>query len=314
MTSRVVDEPKSWAELLKRRESDRIQPPPPEFYVREKVVKHEEGGIFGVSPPEFPTRNDDEIEEYDVHFYQTTHIFDPEEPKVHHYKPRKDHGLNITAWKKNKRLEQRDAKPEKTTNFPRAQLESGKNFDIVTGVAHKSAFKSTVQDMLKNREKAKEISTKRKFDPIANMFPTGDLEQSRLQTETLQRTNTVQYYQNKMSSNERRAKNTLVNIITGEVFDKKAADSIQEFSHPNIERAKTAVERERTLVQKREEEWEFQHSRVGNRYNNGRMKEVRNWNIINGDKKTPGWDSSVKMKPSVWEWCNMERLETDNQN
>jgi hypothetical protein len=39
------------------------------------------------------------------------------------------------------------------------------------------------------------------------------------------------------------------------------------------------------------------------------MLEVRDWNIVSGDKMVPGWDESVKMKPSLWEWCEIEHLE-----
>ena len=50
-------------------------------------------------------------------------------------------------------------------------------------------------------------------------------------------------------------------------------------------------------------------ARVSCRFNNGRASELRNYNIINGVSVHQSLDKSVKNRPSVWQWCNTEKLD-----
>jgi hypothetical protein len=51
-----------------------------------------------------------------------------------------------------------------------------------------------------------------------------------------------------------------------------------------------------------------QTAKVGRRYNNGRMRGVRDWDIISGREMKPGWDEGVKMTSELWEWFSIERI------
>jgi hypothetical protein len=187
------------------------------------------------------------------------------------------------------------------------QFES-QNYDLISGVPYETPFTDRIDHILKQREVAQRCNEKRKVDPICGKCPTPELEEERSEKEAEQRQREIEYWEGKMSPNERRAKRTLANILTGEVKDPNAASAIQEFPTKYPRRAEIAVVREKEIVKKREDRTRTQTAKVGCRYNNGRMKEVRDWDIISGREMEAGWDESVKMKPSPWEWCNTEWL------
>lgn len=320
-------EPQSWAELLKMRETERIAPPPPEYYVKPKIVEHPDGGvIYAQAPIEKPIEDkENEGINVDSHFYTTTRIVDPfdeneedddKEMKrlkmLRSRKTRRDHGPDITTWKiktkYERELENENKSQNQTRNFPKSQMES-EDYDIISGVPHKSPYKATIQGILKQREYSKRMETKRDFDPISNTFPSEKLEEQRTTSELQTRQRELDYYSSKLSKNERRAKNTLVNIITGEVKCEEAAKAINEFPTSDTRRCVTALKLEKEIVERREKAQRSKSSMAACRFNNGRMKEIRNWNIISGEQAKVGWNENVKMKPSIWTWCQAERLD-----
>jgi hypothetical protein len=118
--------------------------------------------------------------------------------------------------------------------------------------------------------------------------------------------NRVAHFQNKMPRNERRTRNWDINIITGELKDEQAASVVREFTG-STHKAELAHQQEVELVLRREEAARIKTARIGCRYNNGRMAELKDYSIISGDPMKVGWDASVKMGPSVWEWCKLEQ-------
>jgi hypothetical protein len=300
--------PKSWAELLKQREAERQIRPGPEFYCTTRPKPQVEAGIRCLAPPENPV----ETPKLDTHLYATTYIFDPEEKKPQITHPTRDHGTDITRWPKRSPEEREDATnavlaQNRLKGFPKVQLESG-DCDIVSGVPHKRPFTAAVEHIQGNRAYASKCSQHRKIDPVSNQFPSAALEAKHLADAQQERRNQVEHFQAKMSENERRAKNTGVNIITGEVKDPKAAKAIREFA-TNPRRAEIARQREVDIVARREEAARIRTARTGCRFNTGRMNELKDWSIISGDAWRVGWDESVKMRPTVWEWCDAERCD-----
>lgn len=304
-----TEAPKSWGDLLRQREAERNAPPPKEFYVKSERKYYKDAGIIPTAGSDMRTQNP--IFNMDTHFYATTHIFDPLDEKQRHVKPSHDHGLGITAWP-TKTKEEREAEDlAALTNrthrrYPQTER---REFDVVSGVPHQSAFKSGVQQILKQREIAAQSETTRAFNPVSNTYPTEALESRRINDEAVRTQKEFEYRQSKLSANERRAKNSLVNIVTGEVKE-DLTSAFQQF-RGDPRRAARAYAREREMLAEREETVRAKTAMVGCRYNNGRMKEIRNWNIINGESTKVTMDESVKMKPSVWQWLQTERLDVE---
>lgn len=308
-----MSEPSSWGELLRQYEASRNQPPPKEFYTHQGPIRHPEAGVISMAAPEHITHT----VQADTRLYSSDHIFDEPAPVKRVEKPRRDHGLDITSWPKQRRAEREAAdraayELRQSRGFSQSQRESG-DFDIVTGVPHEAPFKATIQQILRRREAATRSETTRAWNPVTNAYPTAVLETRRLSEESTRRARQFEYTQSKLPANERRAQNTLVNIITGEARDERAATAIREFPpYSATGRAELGRTREIAMVDAREEAERTRTARIGCRYNNGRMKELRDWNIVNGAPSRVGWDASVKMKPSVWQWLQAERLDVSD--
>ncbi|OHT16229.1 hypothetical protein TRFO_41970 [Tritrichomonas foetus] len=312
-------EPKSWSELLKQRESERNQPPPKEYYVLQKQVVHPDGGVISIQAPDARPIEESLNNNLDTRLYTGRDIFNPDEeeentksklPRI--VKPSHDHGLDITSWKLKTKIQReiddRKAFETRPKNYPKAQMES-EDYDIVTGIPHQTPYKATINNLLRQRERSKYVERNREFDPISNTYPSECLELKRATSELQQRQRELDYHFSKMSANEKRANKTLVNIITGEIKDENASKAINEFPTSDIRRCVKSKRLEAEIVERRENEVRARTAKVGCRYNNGRMKELRDWNIINGKEMKVGWDESVKMKPSIWTWCQSERLD-----
>lgn len=283
------EEPQSWADLLKQYEAGRNRPPPAEFYKREPTIKYMEGGIFSNTEP-FEDTEPTADPPMDTSMYMSTNLFDEPEPEHLIVRPRRDHGLDLTAWPQ---------KPQKTNTQQPQRKRIGptpKDFDIISGELLDSPYKRRVQALCKEKQLS---ATFHDEGVPSDFFKEGDNQE-------LEARKTMRL--SRMSSNERRAATGTVNIITGDVQDEAAAQSIQEFSHPNYQRATLAVTREQTMVRNREEIAQRQLARVGCRYNNGRTRELRDFDIVKGTPVHPGWDQSVRMMPSTWEQCQMESL------
>lgn len=305
-----MSEPSSWGELLRQYEASRNQPPPREFYLQQGPIRHAEAGVISAPAPE---QISDTVNA-DTRLYASTHLFEEAAPVPRVDRPRRDHGLDITSWPKQRRREREAAdraayELRQSRGFSQSSRESG-DFNIVTGVPHEAPFKSTVQQLLRRREVATRCETMRAWNPVTNAYPTEVLETRRLNEETARRAREFEYTQSRLPANERRAQNTLVNIVTGEAKDERAASAIREFPpYSATGRAELGLTRERAIVDAREAVERTRTARVGCRFNNGRMKEIRDWNIVNGAPSRVGWDSSVKMKPSVWQWLQAEKLD-----
>jgi hypothetical protein len=155
---------------------------------------------------------------------------------------------------------------------------------------------------------ATRIVANRKAEPIGNSFPTAALNVQAAEEAVAQRKREFERWQGKLPPNEQRVANSLVNIITGELKDPKAASSVAEFCGRSTWRAEVAGNREKAIIADREERARVAQARVGCRFNNGRMLELRDWNVINGYSVQPEWDETVKMMPTAWEWCSTEAL------
>ena len=300
-------EPKSWAELLKQEEAKRNQPPDKSYYIRQKIQTYQEGGIFA----EQSEKQNEELHEtfvpVDTHIYASDTIFDPPEEE----KPRKkvktmtDHGLKLLAW---------GQKPFADEEKPRMMKRIKPNyqnddFNSVTGVPKHSPFKNTVQTILKQREQSQKVMQSRTFDPVSNTFPSESLENTRMQDEEMKRIRQHEYTLSKLPENERRAHENTVNIITGEAKDEEVANKFICNFNSSVGRNKIAIQMEKDIQERREREAEKQQAKIGCRYNTpGRQRELRDWDLINGESKTVGMDASVKEKPSVWQWCQKEAL------
>jgi hypothetical protein len=301
-------EPKSWAELLKQREADRMKAIPSHCYRQLDPILPRPAGILPVAAPDTPPPTD----KTDLHIYATTSRFDPKEPVPPPDVPRHDHGPDIVQWREKSQTD-REAETNaiiearRLRGFPRVQFESS-NYDLISGVPYQAPFTARVDEIRKRREAAHLWDTQRKVDPVTDRFPSELLESQRIANDKAKRQRKVEYFEGKMSANERRAKKTLANIVTGEVKDESAAAAIQEFPRGNPKRAEIAIVREKEIVRRREDRARVQTAKVGCRYNNGRMKEVRDWDIISGSDMQPGWDESVKMRPGVWDWCSTEGM------
>jgi hypothetical protein len=308
----TAKEPESWEELLHQREAERNRPPTSEFYVRPKQKIYKDAGIFPDPPPRFHKPSPDDVK-VDVGFYQDTSIFREEKPPARVVRPRHDHGLGILHWHEATRKEREDTDnatldKRRQRGFPRAYEESG-DFDIVSGVPKKSSYAVTVKERQERNTASAKFAGTRKLGPVEDFMPTPELEARRIEAEARERKKMVDYRESKMPENERRARRGAVDVITGEVRDPKFAGIVDDFHGSNPYRAELAMDREAEIVQHRGMEARAKTSHAACRYNNGRMKEIRDWNIISGKRAEVGWDDSVRFKPSTWEWLKKEELQ-----
>lgn len=305
-------EPKTWGELLKQREAERNQPPPKEAYIPPTITIHQEGGIFpdtnfSPDPDADPSSNDIPL---DTHFYSTTSIFDEEEEKPRPVKPSHDHGNEPFIWPMKTKYERELEEPVKQTTRKSYRDIKTRDFDMITGVPFENGFKSTVKRLLDQKEKSNSFKLRRSFDPISNTFPTEELETTRLQNEALAHQATVTAHLEKMPKTLQRSQNGTLNIITGECTDVNSLSAINEFPNTSIARGQNKLARESEIVNTRQIQRNKEIERIGCRYNNGRERMLRDFNIISNAEESHCLDVSVKHKPSVWQWCQSERLDT----
>ncbi|EAX93657.1 hypothetical protein TVAG_091920 [Trichomonas vaginalis G3] len=299
-------EPKSWAELLKQEEARRNAPPDKSFYVREKIKQYQDGGIFGQEPEPNEEYTKTKIN-CDSHFYATDNLFDPPEEVKRKVKPSNDHGLDLLSWNGKKGFKD-EAKPRQMREITPSYENT--EFDSVTGVAKTNAFKNSITQILKQRERSEKIMATRSIDPISNTFPTANLEATRAKSELDARTRTHEFKLSRVPPNERRAMENTVNIVTGETTDEKVANEFVKDFSSSCERNKKSIAREKEIVEQREKIAARETERIGCRYNlEGRQKDLRDYNLITGQDVQVCMDKSVKMKPSVWQWCQTEALQ-----
>ena len=304
-------EPKTWGELLKQREADRNRPPPKEAYIPQTITIHPEGGIFpdtNFSPDPDADESSNDIP-LDTHFYASTSIFDEQEEKPRPHKEAHDHGNDPFIWPMKTKYERELEEPKKQTRTSYRDLKT-RDFDMITGVPYENGFKSTVKRLLDQREKSATFKMHRNFDPISNTFPTEELESTRLQNEALAHQATFTAHLEKLPKTLQRSQNGTLNIITGECTDDNSLSAINEFPNSSIARGQNKLTRESEIVNTRQIQRNKEIERIGCRYNNGRERMLRDFNIINGAEESHSLDVSVKHKPSVWQWCQSERLET----
>ena len=293
-----MSEPKTWGEILKQYESQRIQPPPPDAYVKQKIVRHEDGGIFADTTK---MEGDTEVR-CDTRLYSTDQVFAPDDlPKPRRPAVQRDHGFEIFAWPKR----QPRAEPERPPS-----LTNTRDFNILTGAPIEGRFKSTVKHLLDQRDQARTASMRRSIDPVSNTFPTAELEATRGQQEALQRQAIVTHKLEMMPETERRAHAGVLNIISGETRDEATAQKMtNDFPNSTIGRGLMKLEREQRIVEARERVHMRDMDRVACRYNNGRANELRDYDIVTERRMYPALDKSVRNKPSIWQWCQDERLD-----
>ena len=300
-------EPKSWAELLKQEEARRNNPPDKSFYVRPEIVKHPEGGIFARDVEDNPEL-DKTLIPMDTHYYSSTSIFDPPEEKPRKYKPAHDHGLDLLTWDtRNKPFDDE----EKTRTFTRIKPSyQNDEYDSITGVAKVSPFKNSVQQILKQREYSQKVMATRTFDPVSNTFPSASLEETRIHDDEMKILKQHEFKVSKLPPNERRAHENIVNIITGETKDEDVANQFVSDFTSSCLRNQRSIQMEKNIQERREREEERRTAMIANKFNTpGRLRELRDWDLISGQSKVSGMDSSVKPRPSVWQWCQQEALQ-----
>jgi hypothetical protein len=297
----VEPEPKSWAELLNRKVAERNKPPAREFYVRPEIKRYEEGGVFW-DDRKLPMDPEDVVLA-DTHLYATTQIFDPEEQKRRWIRPRHDSGRDIISWP----AKSVPASPEKQHRVMRRDLKP-RDYDLISGKPFDNGFKATVKQVLDKRETARNHSMTRSIDPISLTFPTAELERTRGPEETKRRDAVVSFRLSRMPPNERRASMNAMNVITGELRDPEAVSLVNEFPNSQIERGIRAVKAETRIVGDQQGERDRNETRVRNRFNTGRARTWREWNIVTGEEMPSGLSESVMHKPSVWQWCEQEKL------
>lgn len=294
--------PKSWGELLQQYEKQRIQPPPPDAYVKQRIVKHEDAGIFS----DTSSTGADTSVMCDTRLYSTDQVFAPEEPA----KPRRpaiqrDHGFEIFAWPKR----QPRAEPERPPQLQKTST-TVRDFNLLTGAPLESPFKATVKQVIEQRAQARNASMRRKDDPISNTFPTSELEAMRTAQEAKQREAVVTHHLQMMPETERRAHSRVFDIISGETRDEATAKKMtNDFPNSTIGRGLAKLAREQKIVEGRERDRIRDEDRVACRYNNGRVNELRNYDIVTERPTFPTLDKSVRNKPSIWQWCQTEKLE-----
>ena len=307
----IENEPKSWGELLKQRESERNRPPPREFYNLQPQIIHKEGGIF--SDTRKTGEGVDEIERpTDDRLYSSTQIFDnpfDPPPPPQPIKPSRDHGNGPFVWPHGfEARREREEKDKQTLMIPKPRF--SRDFDIISGESKSGSFKETVSQRMNDRNKEQQFRMNRKFDIISNTFPTLELETTRLQNEALEREAFVTRRREKMPKPVQRSESGSLNVITGEYKNEEALNAIDEFPHSDINRGMNKLMRESQIVQTREIAHDKEAARIPNRYNNmGRSRMLRDFNIISNQEQHQCMDASVKPRPSIWQWCQMEKLD-----
>lgn len=305
------EEPKTWADVLKQKESERNQPPPKDAYIRQSVVVHQDAGIFPDSNYSPDPNSEKDNVFVDTHFYSTTQIFDDDEPKKIIPKPNHDHGNEPFIWHTKTKYERarEDKTSTQSTRLTHRDIKT-RDFDMITGVPYENGFKSTIKRLLEQKEKSNTFRLNRSFDPVSNTFPTAELESTRLQGEALAHQNNVTYHLNRMPETIQRAENGTLNIITGECSNDESLKAINEFRNSSLARGQQRWARESQIVNSREIQRNKEIERIGCRFNNGRSRMLRDYNIINSNPEQHQLDASVRNKPSVWQWCQTERIET----
>jgi hypothetical protein len=239
--------------------------------------------------------------------YSTTAIFDPEEDKgPRRIPPTRDHGFDLTAWPKQPRTKSTTEIPHRTM----ARDIKNRDYDMISGVPFENSFKSSLQQILATREQSQQFNQRRTISPISNTFPTKALEDTRAEAEALARQKVIERRLSGMPENERRARTGALNIIDGRCTDETAARVINDYPGSHPERSVKALQQEEKIIQERDRVHAQEVSRVSCRYNNGRAKELRDLNIINGGNWNAELSEDVRDKPSVWQWCSTERLDT----
>jgi hypothetical protein len=297
-------EPKSWGEILQLRAAERAQPPAREFYSLPRTRVHTDGGIFADTTP---VADAEQHPVCDTHMYSSTALFDPAEPgRPRGIRPPRDHGLSITHWRPPRPPEPPDeTKPDRVGRRDRKV----RDYDAVTGVPFEDSFKSSVQRILEKREQGRSLSLNRKIDLVSNTFPTAELEATRLPNEAAARRQKLDHFLSKMPANEQRARMGALNVVTGQCDDEDTATRYtDDFPQSQIARSTKAIQQEAKILDGREQERSRNIARVACRHNNGRDRELRDWNIVNGVHVDSCMDESVKYKPSVWAWCETEML------
>ena len=309
LKKKIINEPSSWEDILIQRQSERNNPPDKKYYLKEKLIEHKEGGIFPNTTEDFESSNTIPIN-IDTSIYNSTSIYEIDEVKPRKFKPSKDHGLDLLSWDKNSKKELSN-NFNKTSSIRANYNNDKKEFDIVTGNNKKSQFKSTINEILFQKELSQKISKNRTFDPISNTFPTNDLENQRSIQDNNERNLLYEYTLNKMPPNERRVHESMVNIITGETKNEEIAQKfIHEFPNNNINRNKIAILKEQEIIQNRELTINHHNQQTSCRFNNlNRTKDNRDFDIINGNlNQNSNLNESVKFKPNIWDWCQTEAL------
>jgi hypothetical protein len=300
--ARADTEPKSWGELLQRREAERNQPPPPEAYAPPQVRHYPCAGIFSDST----FLSCEKLIACDTHLYATTALFDPEEApeQPRRVLPSHDHGLDILSW----------PKPLPGRPLERARVAARdrqvRDFDAITGVPIGHFFKARVQELLDRRERATAISMRRTIDPVSQTFPTASLEETRAYEAALEREAFVARRLARLPPNEQRARSRALNPVTGECTDEAvAAAAVNDFPRSRPERSAKAIAEEEQILAARERTRGRDLARVSCRYNGHRARlELRDWNPINGAPVKAVLSDDVKYLPGVWDWCVAESL------
>jgi hypothetical protein len=181
---------------------------------------------------------------------------------------------------------------------------------MITGVPFEKPFRASLDEIRTKREKSQQFHHSRTISPVSHQFPTRDLDEADAGERERARATLVDFHLSKMPANERRARTGALNIIDGRCTDETVANAVNDFPNSQIGRSIKALDRQARIVDDREQVRTKELSRVSCRYNNGRVRELRDWNIINGGQWNETLGDDVQNRPSVWEWCSTERLET----
>jgi hypothetical protein len=296
------NEPKSWAEILQRRSGERHDPPPREFYVRNPIRHYDDAGIF----PDSSTLPFDPPPKCDTHLYSSTAIFDPPEAKgPRRIPPKHDHGLELVAWPKPVRKDQSAEAPKHLTFRDRKV----RDFDMITGVPFESPFKATLAKVYAKREQSQQFSQTKRMSPVSHHLPTEALDEAEVREQAQARQNFVDFHLSRIPPNERRSRTGEFNIIDGRCTKEPDTSVVNDFPLSRVERSIKALDRQTRIVEEREQARAKELARIPLRYNNGKARDLRDWNIINGAEWNESLAEQVRNKPSVWQWCSTERLD-----
>jgi hypothetical protein len=178
----------------------------------------------------------------------------------------------------------------------------------VTGLPKDSAFSYTVKKLQERKQASAQFAENRESNPVKRGGIRAE-KIGRFEDEDLLRQQRVAYRESRMPPNERRARKGAIDIVTGDVKDSSFADIVDEFPRSNPSRAVLALEREAEIIERRLEHDRAQTSHAACRCNNGRVKEIRDFNIINGRSEEVVMSNNVKFKPSQWEWLQREKMD-----